>query len=196
MEVRRCTDEPRSDAPGFDAVLDAAQLGEEWALAALWRRLQPALLRFLRGRDPRGAEDVASETWIRVGRALPSFVGGEAEFRAWFFTIARRTLIDTQRRTSRRPNTVALDAAAEAAARDDPAEDAVAACGLDRVLALVGTLPADQADVVLLRVIAGLDVADVAAMTGKRPGTVRVLQHRALRRLAAVLDLEPAVERS
>ena len=37
---------------------------------------------------------------------------------------------------------------------------------------------------VLLRVVAGLDVAEVAAITGKRPGNVRVLAHRALRRLA------------
>jgi RNA polymerase sigma-70 factor, ECF subfamily len=40
---------------------------------------------------------------------------------------------------------------------------------------------------VLLRVVAGLDVADVAALTGKRPGNVRVLAHRALRRLAEQL---------
>ena len=44
--------------------------------------------------------------------------------------------------------------------------------------------PRDQAEVILLRVVGGLDVGEVAAIVGKRPGTVRVLQHRGLRRLA------------
>jgi RNA polymerase sigma-70 factor, ECF subfamily len=51
-------------------------------------------------------------------------------------------------------------------------------------LALVAELPADQAEVVALRVLGGLDVAEVARIVGKRPGTVRVLAHRGLRRLA------------
>ena len=52
--------------------------------------------------------------------------------------------------------------------------------------ALVADLPPDQAEVVLLRVVAGLGVDEVAEIMGKRPGTVRVLQHRALRRLAQI----------
>ena len=48
-------------------------------------------------------------------------------------------------------------------------------------------LSADQADAVLLRVVAGLDVAEVAGIMGRSPGAVRVLCHRALRRLAPLL---------
>jgi RNA polymerase sigma-70 factor (ECF subfamily) len=48
------------------------------------------------------------------------------------------------------------------------------------------TLPPDQAEVILLRVGAGLDGPRVAELVGKRPGAVRVLQHRGLRRLARV----------
>jgi RNA polymerase sigma-70 factor (ECF subfamily) len=39
----------------------------------------------------------------------------------------------------------------------------------------------------MLRVVGGLPVEEVARVVGKRPGTVRVLQHRALRRLASQL---------
>ena len=49
---------------------------------------------------------------------------------------------------------------------------------------IVAILPADQADVILLRVVADLSVDQVAQIMGKRPGTVRVLQSRALKRLA------------
>jgi RNA polymerase sigma-70 factor (ECF subfamily) len=60
-------------------------------------------------------------------------------------------------------------------------------------VALIATLPPGQAEVVLLRVVAGLDVAQVAAITGKRPGNVRVLTHRALRRLADRLAADTRV---
>ena len=43
----------------------------------------------------------------------------------------------------------------------------------------------------MLRVVAGLDVADVARLLDKRPGAVRVGVHRALRTLARTLGREP-----
>ena len=66
--------------------------------------------------------------------------------------------------------------------------------GTEAAQALIGTLPHDQAEVVLLRVVAGLDVKMVAHIVGKRPGTVRVLAHRGLRKLA--LDLAARTDRS
>jgi RNA polymerase sigma-70 factor (ECF subfamily) len=54
-------------------------------------------------------------------------------------------------------------------------------------LALVRTLPPDQAEVILLRVVAGMDNTQVAGLLGKTPGAVRVLSHRGLRRLATLV---------
>jgi RNA polymerase sigma-70 factor (ECF subfamily) len=62
--------------------------------------------------------------------------------------------------------------------------------GTDRAIALLAALPREQGEVVALRVIAGLDAEHVGQILGKRPGNVRVLQHRALRRLAALLESE------
>jgi RNA polymerase sigma-70 factor, ECF subfamily len=171
----------------FAETLRCAQAGEEWAIVSLWRDLQPRLLRFLGGRDPRAAEDVASETWLRVARNLGAFDGDEVEFRAWFFTIARRTLIDWQRKAGRRPVTVALGELNEPPSRDDPIAATIEAFETNQALELVARLPEDQAEVILLRVVGGLDSAQVAELLGKRPGTVRVLQHRGLRRLAELL---------
>jgi len=72
----------------------------------------------------------------------------------------------------------------EWAAPDDPAADAVEGFSTRAALAELATLPADQAEAIMLRVVAGLGVDRVAAIMGKRPGTVRVLTHRGLRRLA------------
>jgi RNA polymerase sigma-70 factor (ECF subfamily) len=52
-------------------------------------------------------------------------------------------------------------------------------------LAMIKSLPPDQAEIIMLRVVAGLDTGDVARIVGKTPGAVRVAAHRSLRRLAA-----------
>jgi RNA polymerase sigma-70 factor, ECF subfamily len=65
-----------------------------------------------------------------------------------------------------------------------------AATGTEAALALIARLPREQAEIVFLRVLGGLDATEVAAIVGKKPGAVRVLQHRALKRLASELANE------
>jgi RNA polymerase sigma-70 factor, ECF subfamily len=180
--------------PSFTAVLDAAAGGDEAAFGILWRDLQPGLLRYLDTLAPGAAEDLASETWLRIVKGLDRFDGDERAFRGWVFTVARHRAVDRwRRRARRRDELVPADALAGLPAPDDPAEAAVAAISTRAAVALIATLPPDQAEVVLLRVVAGLDVAQVAAITGKRPGNVRVLTHRALRRLAGRLAADTRV---
>ena len=180
--------------PSFEAVLDAAAGGDELAFRALWRDLQPALLRYLNAFAPGSGEDLASETWLRVVKGLAHFSGDERAFRGWVFTIARHRAVDRwRRRVRRRDELVPADALAELPAPDDPAGAAMDAISSRAAVALIATLPPDQAEVVLLRVVAGLEVAQVAAITGKRPGNVRVLTHRALRRLAERLATDDRV---
>jgi RNA polymerase sigma-70 factor, ECF subfamily len=180
--------------PSFDPVLHAAVAGDELAFGVLWRDLQPGLLRYLNALAPGAGEDLASETWLRVIRGLGRFRGDERAFRAWVFTVARHRAIDRWRRNARRGDeSVPLDALVDLPAPDDPAGAALDAISSRAAVALIATLPPDQAEVVLLRVVAGLDVAEVAALTGKRPGNVRVLAHRALRRLAAQLGEDARV---
>lgn len=175
----------------FASVLAAAQTGAEWAIAALYRDLHPSVVRYLRAQAPAEGEDLASEVWLDAAAALGRFKGDEGAFRRWLFTIARRRLIDHRRREVRRHAAERpLETWGSSAPIADPEAQAVAASETDAAVALIGSLPADQAEVVLLRVIAGLDVADVAAIVGKKPGTVRVLQHRALTRLSEELQRE------
>lgn len=177
----------------FGVVLDGARHGEEASFARLWRELQPPLLRYFRVAASSVDEDLASETWLRVSQGLGRFEGDEAEFRAWVFTIARYRVLDWRRRVARsRSRAVPYEQLAERPADDDPAADALALLSTDAALRLVAELPSDQAEAVTLRAVAGLDVTHVAHILGKRPGAVRVLTHRGLRRLAELLDDESA----
>src|SRR5262245_28114011 len=96
------------DEGSFAAVLAAAQRGDDRAVEWLFVRLQPRLLRFLVAPEPRAAEDVAAELWLAVATRISQFEGGWADFRAWFFTIARRRLAD-HRRTAVRRRTDVVD---------------------------------------------------------------------------------------
>jgi RNA polymerase sigma-70 factor (ECF subfamily) len=176
-----------------DAVLAAATRREQWALAVLFRAYQPLLLRYLRAQAPGLADDLASEVWVGVTRGFGRFSGDEARFRGWLFTIARRRLTDFRRKAGRRPTDPVpderLDRPADAGDGRDPASLVITHVAAQQAIDLILTdLSPDQADAVLLRVVAGLEVAEVARIMGRSPGAVRVLCHRALRRLAPRLS--------
>jgi RNA polymerase sigma-70 factor (ECF subfamily) len=175
----------------FPSQLAAARGGDDAGFAALWRDLQPPLLRYLGVGAAPAAEDLASETWACVAQGLARFDGDETGFRAWVFTIARHRLLDWRRREARaRTVPRPTEHLSHLGAADDPAADALEHVSTDGALALIAQLPADQAEVVMLRAVAGLDVARVAKLLGKRPGAVRVLAHRGLRRLAELLAVD------
>jgi RNA polymerase sigma-70 factor (ECF subfamily) len=175
--------------PEFSAVLAAAAAGDEDAFGRLWRDLQPRLLRYFAVAAPAVTDDLASETWLGVVRGLDRFQGGEPAFRAWVFTIARHEVLDWRRRAARRvTEDLPASGLVEQAATDDPAADALERFSTRAALAEVAALPPDQAEAIVLRIVAGLEVQRVAELMGKRPGTVRVLTHRGLRRLAERLD--------
>jgi RNA polymerase sigma-70 factor (ECF subfamily) len=175
----------------FNFVLAGAQAGDEASFARLWRDLNPALLRYLSlGGDV--AEEVAAETWATVVKGLRGFVGDEAAWRAWVFTTARRRAVDAGRKRAREAG---LGWRASTWASDhvpDAADVVVELATTEDALRMVRRLPALQAEVVLLRIVAGLPVAEVAAITGRTPGSVRVACHRGLQTLSTwVADARP-----
>lgn len=183
----------------FEAVLAAAGDGDPVAVEALWLDAHPPLLRYLQVVAGEQAEDIAAETWLKVIDTLGAFSGTEQGFRRWLVTIARNIHIDLVRRATRQPETLTADPALVPRQRTmtspDAADLAAERSGTDRALRLVATLPPDQAELVMLRVVLGLDVRQVAEMTGRSAGAVRVGVHRALRRLAATLQA-PEVEQA
>jgi RNA polymerase sigma-70 factor, ECF subfamily len=172
---------------GFAAVLTAAQQGDESAFSQLWRDANPSLVRYLRVIAPDAAEDIAAETWVAVLRGLRTFGGDEQAWRAWLFTISRRRAVDEGRRKSRKRTVqladVPLSQLPQAA---DAADEAIERLGTRAALAMLAGLPPLQAEVILLRVVAGLETEAVARLVGRTPGAVRVAAHRGLRRLAEI----------
>jgi RNA polymerase sigma-70 factor, ECF subfamily len=175
-------------------LVQAAQAGDEDAFRALYRGVQPGLLRYLRAIVGDDAEDVAAEAWLQIARDIRTFQGGEG-FRGWAATIGRNRALDHLRRRRRRP-TVAMpleDLAEMPLGNSDAGDLATEALSTDAALALIRTLPRDQAEAVLLRVVMGLDAETAGRVLGKRAGAVRTAAYRGLRKLAERLDhLAPA----
>jgi RNA polymerase sigma-70 factor (ECF subfamily) len=165
--------------------LDLARRGDESGFVVLWRALHPPLLRYLAVRGDDAPEDVAAETWLQVVRDLRRFEGDVDGFRAWLFTVARHRAVDQGRARTARPVVPVAEPQGDRTASVPSAEHhAVEREATAAALRLVASLPPDQAEMVMLRVVAGLDVAAVAEIVGKKPGAVRVAVHRALKSLS------------
>ncbi len=175
------------DSAGFVTALAQARAGDEAAFAQLYRMVQPGLLRYLRGMAADGGEDVAAEAWVEVVRGLEGFSGEAQGFIAWVYTIARRKAIDRIRYEGRRLTAPLPDDDSASPTEPDVAEIVEQTEATEEALALIRTLPPDQAEVILLRVVAGLEIAQVAELMGRSNGAVRVLSHRGLQRLGAAL---------
>ena len=168
----------------FPEVLAAARTGADWAWERLVMSIGGSLRGYLAAHGAADADDLTGEVLLQLVRGIHGFEGDEAGFRSWVFVIAHHRLIDERRRQARelarRGQQVPIG---DAPAADAGLDDAPGADWLRRL----STLSGDQRQVILLRVVAGLPVEEVARILGKRAGTVRVLQHRALTRLRADL---------
>ena len=185
-EVRRS-----SFGTEFDPVLEAAKTGACWAVARIYEWLSPAVAGYLQAQGADDAEDLTSEVFLRVFCGCRSFSGGEAQFRAWVFTIAHSRLIDARRAKNRSPEMGVLeeeccDGRGPAAAGAE--EEALDRLAVEEIHHLLDGLTSDQRDVLALRLVTQMSVEEVATVLAKPPGAVKALQRRALatlrRRLA------------
>lgn len=146
-----------------------------------YRALAPAVLGYLRAQRAPEPEDILGEVFLQVARDLPKFKGDDEALRRWVFSIAHNRMLDALRRQARRPQ-VASWAVPEAAAL--PAPDP-----LDpELVAALDQLTPEQREVIVLRFVADLPLADVARITSRRVGAVKAMQHRALEALSQLLD--------
>ena len=177
----------------FSQAIELARVGDNEGTAWLYDAYHHILLRYLKWQDPREADDIASEVWLAVAQNVKRFKGDEQHFKAWLFTIARRRVIDVQRKRARsRVSFVVPETLYVYGSESDTAQEAIESISAQEAVShLVAGLPKDQAEVIILRVLGGLGVNDVAEITGKRPGTIRVLQYRALQQMSGDISGHP-----
>ncbi len=183
------TDErPRGDEA---ALAKQAAAGDAEAFGALYDRYVDAVYRYAyyRVRNEADAEDVTSEVFFKALRAMPRYEARQP-FLAWLYRIARNTIIDRLRRV--RPQVSFEDALQHPHADRVVDPDA----GLERLSdsqalrdAIAQLTPLQQ-DVIILRYLEGLDTKEIGTIIGRKDGTVRGIEFRALGMLRQVLPRE------
>lgn len=167
----------------FASVLAAAQTGAGWACTHIWVEHAPAVAAFLTARGSREPDDLTSEVFLAVFERLGDFTGDAAAFRSFVFSIAYRRLVDELRMRSRRGETTEWSPESDPRRASSAEDEATARIGDARALVMLESLPPDQRDVMVLRIVADLTVEQVAEVLDKRAGAVKALQRRALENL-------------
>jgi RNA polymerase sigma factor (sigma-70 family) len=171
----------------FGPLLEAARSGAEWAWAELYRELAGPVTGYLASRGSPEPEDVTSEVFLQVARHVNSFSGDLSQFRSWVFVIAHRRLLDERRKLGRRPRMVEIELEIPAG---DVEVEALEKLTTARLRDTFEQLSEGQRDVLALRIIAGLTLAETAEVVGKKVGAVKAIQRRAIESLRAKLDSE------
>jgi RNA polymerase sigma-70 factor (ECF subfamily) len=130
------------------------------------------------------AEDAAQEAFLRCYRKLPQY-RGEATFSTWLFRLALNASVDYQRRERRRPEPVEVPDVA--AGEQTELGDGITAATLSAAL---HDLPDDYRVPTVLRDIYGLPYQEIADLTARPLGTVKVMVHRGRASLRLRLQAE------
>lgn len=129
------------------------------------------------------AEDLTTEVFLAALRPLRTSAS-VGEVRAYLLAAARTALAEYWRRRLGQPVTTLDDATVESVFADEPADPRDAA----RVAAVLAELPQRYQDILRLRFLDGCSVKEAAAELGLSVANAKVLQHRALRRAAAIAE--------
>jgi RNA polymerase sigma factor (sigma-70 family) len=176
------------DSTWFTSVLRGARADAGWAYRELWDAYAGRVRGYLRRQGAEDPDELTNEAFLSAFRSLDRFEGDEADFRSWLFSIVHRRLIDERRRRARRVRTVALESGPAPATDGGVLEAIDGDLSSSEVGRLVHELPPLQRDVLLLRVVAGLEAEEVGQLVDRRAGAVRMIQHRALAALRERLE--------
>ncbi|HEX7171081.1 MAG TPA: sigma-70 family RNA polymerase sigma factor [Candidatus Limnocylindria bacterium] len=140
--------------------------------------------------DHHDAEDATERTFTAALAGIGAFRDEGASFRSWLFRIAHNQVANALRGRGRR-RAASLEVVGEPiSGAADPAAAVTAADEARELRRALRTLSDDRRQVVVLRFVDGLSAREIGLVLGRSEGAVRVLQHRALRELAAILQKE------
>ena len=135
------------------------------------------------------AEDLTTQTFLKMLEKIGSFKWRSAPFSAWLFRIAHNLAMDHFRANKRwQPEEEVPEPPGDA----EPSAEAAAmqTIGRESMLKLIDRLSPEQQQVLTLKFVFNLPNAEVAAILGKTEGAIKSLQHRALVSLQKQIELQ------
>jgi RNA polymerase sigma-70 factor (ECF subfamily) len=174
--------------PQYVEWLELARRQDRHAFAQLYEATYRRVFGYLLARvgERAAAEDLLQEVYLAALQAIPRFRGRtEGEFVGWLLKIAHAKVMDRFRSQYRHPEVQASDVQPTDLA--DPLDAIDQRLRLGEISDALSQLTEDQRNVVLNRLVLGLDLEETSKLMGKNVGSIKALQHRALAQLAKIL---------
>jgi RNA polymerase sigma-70 factor (ECF subfamily) len=172
-------------------VIEQAQAGDKDAVAMLYETFQPQVYCYLyyRTGDYHSAQDLTADVFVKLLRSLPSYQQRKnGSFRAWLFEIARNVTIDHFRRMTLRQHTDLHEEVLDH--RPTPEMIAERRLSNESLRRALRRLTHDQCDVIALRFLADMPIAEVAQVLNKSESAIKNLQLRGLAALQQILTAQ------
>jgi len=178
------------EARHIDRLVKRAIKGDADAFGSIFDHYADRVYAFVRARTSshQDAEDITGTVFLKAFEAVSEYRQQGFGFGAWLFRIAHNTIIDHYRKAGRLPEPVED---IEFYPIQDPVlldELVVARVDAEMIKALILNLTHDQAAVIVARFFWDMDVRTTARSLGRTEGSVKALQHRAMRRLADMIE--------
>ncbi|MEX2599563.1 MAG: sigma-70 family RNA polymerase sigma factor [Dehalococcoidia bacterium] len=166
----------------------------ELAVIELFETCYARVVRYIAFRTGRTheAEDMASEVFLRALRNAHTYEDTGKPLEAWIFRIAHNMVVDHLRKMGRRGRSVPLDETSAITSSDSVHANVEREDQLAELRAAIAKLPPAQREVVTLRFGAEMKPGEIAEAIGKKPTTVRWLQHAAVERLRTLMRVDVA----
>ena len=163
-------------------ILKKAQKGDSDAFSMLYKQYLPQIYRFifLKTGEKELSEDLTSQVFLQAWRNIRKFRIRNNPFSSWLYQIARNLVIDFYRKNK---NIYSLDESISVE-NYDQTEDNIDKNEQKKILnEAIKELPEIQQTIIILRFVEGLSDNEISKIVKKREGTVRVIQHRAIKSL-------------
>ena len=162
--------------------------GNQWAFTKLYDENFDKVYRYIYFRisSQAEAEDLTQEVFLKALQSIGSYKWQDVPFASWLFRIAHNQVIDYVRKQSKHKK-VPLEEAA-AVSMEDPVAITEQRFEAQELTDAVKRLSTAQREVISLRFLADLPIADVARILGKREGTVKALQFNGTISLRKILS--------
>jgi RNA polymerase sigma-70 factor (ECF subfamily) len=173
-----------------DDIVRRAQAGDQSAFAELYERHYDQIFRYVSFKcgNQLEAEDLTGEVFLRMLESIDKFRFQGFPFTSWLYRIAHNLVVDNFRRKGRKP-TVPLDKVLHFSGGADGEMEIQAqiSWSMREVVEAMTNLTDLQREVITLRFVAGLSIAETADAVGRRDNAVKALQHAGIRKLRNVM---------
>lgn len=173
--------------PEVESLVERAAGGDTEAFGSIYDLYADRIYRhvYYRISNVEEAKDLTQEVFLRAWQGLPKYKKTKTPFLAWLFTISHNRVIDyyrTKKDYTYLDNEMIIEARGKSP--DELAEEKFTQQEIRKAIL---QLPEDQQQVILMSFIEGFEYGEIAAALNKSEGNIRVIVHRALKKMREIL---------